>query len=282
MRRKFGPRSRRWFALGVAAATLAVAPSARAYHEGDERIVDETAHTLRDGEMRVGIWEVEYAPAAYAMIGTDTAPWAASFLLHSVVENGHVKFRALKTSPLTLSVVAAAYHAQLDSSGAVLAGSGSLLLVPLSIYASTDVSRDVSLHLGVTYTYADATNLEFDLENAEARTAVAASTVQLHVMGEYRVSRLVAFTLQLHAQPYATKAAVHVSTTDNFGSTVDFVGTAEPVDKTGVAAIASVVFSGRHLNGRIGGGYGAIFLPSMGVMIPITTFQPEIDAYVRF
>lgn len=269
-------------ALPVAAATLAFASRARAYHEGEERIVDATAHTLRAREMRIGIWEIEFGPVAFATIGTDTAPWAASFVLSSVVANGHAKVRLLRTAPLTISVAAAVYHADLHASGLVVSGNGSLLVVPASVFVSSDVSHDVSMHLGVTYAYADAGELDLPLGGSRARTTIAASALQLHAMGEYRVSRVVALTLQMHAQPHATSATVRMRTTSELGGKIDFVGTAAPVDRTAFAAVASVAFSGRHLNARIGGGYGAIFLPSMGVMIPVATILPEIDAYVRF
>jgi len=269
--------------MQVAAATLVVAPSsARAYHEGDERIVDATAHTLRAREVRIGIWELELAPLAFVTLGTDTAPWAASFVFDSVVQNGHVKVRVLRTKPVTISIAAAVYHTQLSESGRVVAGSGSMLLFPTSVFVSSDLSSRVSLHLGVTYAHLDAGDLDLDVGSARARTAISASALQLHAMGEYRVSRVVALTLQLHAQAYASPATVRMTSTDSSGSKVTFAGTIEPVDRTGVAAVAGVAISGKNLNVRIGGGYGAIFLGSMGVTIPIGTFQPQVDAFVRF
>jgi hypothetical protein len=269
-------------ALRAAAITLALATPARAYHEDEERIVDQTAHTLRAGEARIGLWELEYAPVAFATVGTDTAPWAASIVFQSVVANGHVKVRVLHTSLLTVSIGAALYHADVPANGPFLSGSGSLLLVPLSLYASSDLSRRASLHLGATYAYADAGNLEVDVGVYRAHAALAASALQLHAMGEYRLTRVVALTLQIHGQPYSTPATVHTTTTDEFGETIAFSGTVGPVHRTAIAAVASVALSGRHVNARFGGGYGAIFLPSMGVTIPITTFLPEIDVYVRF
>jgi hypothetical protein len=276
--RSLGRRCSKRLALPVAAATIALATPARAYHEGDERIVDQTAHTLRARETRIGLWAVELAPLAFATVGTDTAPWAASFLVHSVVANGHAKVRLLATSPLSISVTAAAYHADLDSAPVVATG-GSLLVVPVSLFVSSDLSRRLSVHLGATYAYADLDG-DLDLRIARAQVAVSASALQVHAMGEYRVSRLVALTLQVHAQAYATPPALRMSTTG--AEKVDFVGTVQGVDRTAVAAVGSVVLSGRHVNFRIGGGYGAIFLSSMGIMIPVTTVLPELDAYVRF
>jgi hypothetical protein len=269
-------------ALRAVATMLALAPNARAYHEDDERIVDQTAHTLRAREARIGLWELEFAPVAFATVGTDTAPWAASVVVRSVVANGHVKVRLFRTSPLTISLGAAVYHADVPRSGPLVSGSGSLWLVPLSLFSSSDLSQDVSLHLGATYAYADAGDLALEVGSYRVRADMAASALQLHAMGEYRLTRVVAFTLQVHGQPQTSRATVRTSATDDYGDKIDFTGTVEPVNRTAVAAVASVAISGRNLNLRFGGGYGAIFLPSMGIAIPIATFLPEIDAYVRF
>jgi hypothetical protein len=241
----------------------------------------QTAHTLRAREARIGIWEIEFGPVAFATVGTDTAPWFASFVLDSVVANGHAKVRLLRTSPITISVAAAVYHTELSASGPIRAASGSLLLVPVSTFVSSDLSPRVSLHLGATY--ANAT-VGGDPESSASRgsTAIAASALQLHAAGEYRVSRVVAFVLRIHGQPYASPATVRTSTIDERGGRLDFLGTVEPVNRTSVAAIAGVSVSGSHLNLRVGLGYGAIFLPSMGIKIPVETVLPEIDAYVRF
>jgi hypothetical protein len=198
------------------------------------------------------------------------------------VENGHVKLRLLRTTPLTLSVAAAVYHTDLSASGRVVSGTGSLLLVPVSGFVSSDLSADLSLHLGVTYAHLDAPDLSLDVGSSRAQTAIAASALQLHAMGEWRATRVVAVTLQVHGQPYATPATVHITGTDSLGQKVGFSGTVAPVDRTALAAVASVAFSGSHFNARVGAGYGALFLPSMGITIPVTTVFPEVDAYVRF
>ena len=286
MTRRRGLRCRlrpQWAVAVLAAlAMLVFARAAHAYHEGDERLVDATAHTLRAREARVGLWELELGIFELATVGTDTAPWAASFLFDSVVANGHVKVRLLHTAPLTMSVAAAVYHTDLSPSGRLVSGNGSLLLVPVSGFVSSDLSSDLSLHLGVTYAHLDAPDLSLDIGSSRAQTAIAASALQLHAMGEWRATRVVALTLQVHGQPYATPAAVHITTTDSAGEKVAFSGTVAPVDRTALAAVASVAFSGRHFNARVGAGYGAIFLPSMGITIPISTVFPEVDAYVRF
>ncbi|MBX3186051.1 MAG: hypothetical protein KF819_03510 [Labilithrix sp.] len=261
---------------------MLAAGRAEAYHEGEERLVDSTAHTLRAREARIGIWDIEYGPVAFATVGTDTAPWIASFFVDSVVVNGHAKVRLLRTEPLTLSVMAAAYHTQLPASGPLVAGGGSLLLVPISVFASSDLTPSASLHLGITY--ADATLGGSPPESSPLResTAIAASALQLHAIGEYRVSRVVAVVVRLHGQAYATPMTFDNSAIDERGKRSQFVGAIEPVNRTNVAAVAGVAVSGSHFNVRVGLGYGALFLPSMGIKLPIETVIPELDAYVRF
>src|SRR5262249_50856225 len=163
--------------------------------------------------------------------------------------------------------------------GALASGRGSLLLTPMSFTLSSDLTRHLSLHLVTTYAHMEFDGAAF-VKLTHTRATIAASAIQLHATVEYRLSRVVALTAQFHAQPYATPLQVQTTGVDIIGDKSDFNGTVVPVEQTAVAASLSAVFSWRHLNSRFGAGYGAIFLPSMGVMIPMTTVFPEIDAYV--
>jgi hypothetical protein len=271
-------------ALAVLAlvVTLTLAPRAHAYHAGDEHIVDGTAHGLRSREVRVGLWQVEAAPVAMLTVGTDTAPWAAGLFLGSVFKNGHAKVRLLGTRPLTLGVTGGVYQASgLRTAGASGGGSGSLWVLPSSMFASSEFSRALSLHVGVTWIYASGTGV---IESALARGPldVAASAMQVHAMGEVRVSRVVALLLIVRAQPWASALTLRTALTDDAGARLAFEGTASLPRATGLAALAAVALSGRHMNVRLGAGYGAIFVPSMSVMLPISSVQPELDFHVRF
>jgi hypothetical protein len=274
-------RCGRLLALFVALAATTLTRGAAAYHTEDERIVDGTAHTLRAREFRVGLWELEFAPFSFVTVGTDNAPWVAGLFLSSVVANGHAKLRILRTSPLTISVGGAAYYCRLRMNDAGKDTNGTLWLVPLSLQLSSDLAKPVSLHAGATYTFGD---LDGDMDPSVYRTRVAIATraLQVHAGIELRASRVVAFLIEGHAQPYSAPATVRSRTTTPFGSSVDFNGTIEPVNRTAVAGTGSIILSGKNVNARFGAGYGAMFLPSMGVTLPITTVIPELDLYVRF
>jgi hypothetical protein len=275
-------RTRAHPVLAVLALGATLATRAHAYHAGDEHIVDGTAHGLRAREVRVGLWQIEVAPVSMLTVGTDTAPWAAGPFLGSVVKNGHAKLRLLGTRPLTLGVTGGVYQASgLRTFGALGGGSGSLWVLPSSMLASSDLTRDLSLHLGVTWIYANGNGI---LESGLARGPlnVAANALQIHAMGELRVSRLVALLVIVRAQPWASALTVRTALTDDLGARLAFEGTASLPRETGLAALGAVALSGRHVNVRLGAGYGALFVPSMSVMIPISTVQPELDIHVRF
>src|SRR4051794_3993368 len=110
---------RAFAALAAASFVIAYAPVANAYHEGDERIIDGTAHTLRAREIRAGLGELELGPTAFATVGTDVEAWAASFVLQALVVNAHAKLRLLHTGPLTVSLYGGAYRAAIPASGPV-------------------------------------------------------------------------------------------------------------------------------------------------------------------
>lgn len=276
------PRLLRPLVLLLALGGTLFSRTASAYHTEDERIVDQTAHTLRAREFRLGLWELEFAPLSFATVGTDNVPWVAGLVMSAPAANGHAKVRLLRTRPVTVSLVAAAYYGRLRVSGAREETTGTLWLLPFSLYLSSDVVGPLSVHLGATYTRGD---LDGDIDPKIYRTSatVATSALQLHAAAELRANRVVAFVLQGHAQPYASPGVVRSRTTSTaVAGSVDFTGTIEPVDRTAVAATASIVLSGKHMNARFGAGYGAVFLPSMGFVLPYTTVLPGLDLYARF
>jgi hypothetical protein len=270
-------------AAAVAAAIVTCAVDASAYHEGDDRIVDETAHTLRPRETRIGLWSIDFAPFGWCMIGTDTLPWAASFFADSLVANGHLKLRVLHTRPLTIALAGAAYHAGIETQDGGDAGHGSLWVVPLTLLFSSDITHALSVHFGTSFAYAD---LDGELARTYYRTVARfrATALELHGMVELRLTRVVALTAEAHAQPYTSVVAVDARSASPAlnNTTVDFAGSVSDLGRSAYLASGAVVLSGKHVNTRLGAGYGAVFLPGVGFALPITTVVPEVDFSVRF
>jgi hypothetical protein len=55
---------------GLFVALTLAAQQASAYHTPRKHITDDTAYTLRDGEIRVGIWKVQYGILDQLSVGT--------------------------------------------------------------------------------------------------------------------------------------------------------------------------------------------------------------------
>jgi len=253
---------------------VTIAGRADAYHEGEERLVDGTAHTLRARETRIGLWDLDFGPVAFATLGTKTAPWLLALFAPAVVPNGFVKLRLLHTRPLTLSAGAAVFHAALPSRA-------SITVVPLSAFASVDLTPRLSLHGGGTYAYAEGDG-EIDLVAARIRADAAASTLQFQAKVEWRVTRGIALTIEGRVQPRTTTARFRATLPETLGVNGSFSGEIAPRDRSAAAGLAAIAFSGRHLNVRAGAGYGAVFLPALGLVLPYTTVLPELDVHVRF
>ena len=65
-----------WRGFLVALALLLGLPEAAlADHTNEVRITTENAHTLRDGEVNLGIWQIEYGLLENLDIGTHLLPW---------------------------------------------------------------------------------------------------------------------------------------------------------------------------------------------------------------
>jgi hypothetical protein len=281
--RRRRPSKRVVAAVASILSTVVPRPAA-AYHEGDERLVDRTGHTLRSREARVGVLQIDLGLLGWLMIGTDTAPWAASFLVRVPVANAHVKVRLLKTSRVAVSAVAAGYRAagiDVGVNARLRLTDGTALVLPASLVASTDISRALSIHAGATYTTIRAT-AELATATASGRASLSANVLLLHAAAELRVTRVVAVVLSGHAQPYATPASLQTTMTMADQASLAFSGTLVTADARGVAGGAALALSGKHVNARIGATYGRTFLPGVEVMIPLVTLMPDADLYVRF
>src|SRR5262245_15069670 len=93
------PRShwRSVLALAAFGAALALPRTAHAFHTPSQRLTDDTADTLEQGGLRVGLFRVEYTLLKDLTVGTYPLPW---FLR---MANLHTKWRYYAGDQLSLS-----------------------------------------------------------------------------------------------------------------------------------------------------------------------------------
>jgi hypothetical protein len=254
---------------------------ARAYHEGNERLIDYTAFTLRAREAQVGLLQLDWAPFGGIQVGTDTLPWAASAVLPVVVPNGHLKIRLFHAGPISAAVKAGIYYASV-SRNEMTGGAGSIYSIPGTLFISTDLPGAFSLHLEGTYARMNATG-EVDVRSLEARGGAIADSLQLGVMLERRFGRVVALTLRGRYQAYASPVKVRtrgaVITGDEARLDADL---SQGFAEQAWAVLGGVALSWSTFNVQLGVGYGAWFLPTLGVVLPWRGVIPDGSMYVRF
>jgi hypothetical protein len=270
-------RSLALFAPLVVAALLA-SRDAAAYHDDDHRLLDHTAHTLDGFEFRIGLWQLDAGISKRVNIGTDTAPYVASFILKRFIPNVHGKVNLYRSPPLTLSLEARFYYAFAGGDGA----NASIAIVPLTAYVSSDLTPDLSLHGEATYTTVGA-SATAHAQSLDAKGAVAVQSFQLGAMLEYRLTRVTALTLRGRLQPVFSPAVVRTTVTRDANTNASVDANLEPRYRGATAAvIGGVAFSWKNINLSLGVGYGSFFVPSLGVVLPGNSILPDGSFDVRF
>lgn len=265
--------------IGALTGTLGLPCAANAYHEGDERIVDWTAHTLRRNEFRLGLLQLEYAPLEWLTVGTDTLPWAAKLFLPIVVPNAHVKLAAPSFGPVTLGAQVGLYYAAISAHDQN--ANGDVFVVPISGYGSVDVAEAWSVHLEGTYTHVWAGG-GVDADDSDAHGGAVTNALQLGTMVEWRISRVVALLARGRIQPYMSS----VSVTGN-GAPDSYdqrkcgrTHRSQPTVAVG-RALGRRIFV-EKLQFRVEAGVGALFLPSLGVTLPYRGPVGDANVFFRF
>jgi hypothetical protein len=133
---------------------------------------------------------IEGSIADQLSLGTDPPAWAARAVLPMVIPNLHAKVKLYEQGSLAVAVWVAGYYASLSSDGRV---SGSLVSVPLSLFASVPLARRWLIHPEATYSFARAFGTG-DLDDADANGAVATRTGIVGALLQFRVTRAMSLT----------------------------------------------------------------------------------------
>lgn len=265
--------------IGALTGTLGLPCAANAYHEGDERIVDRTAHTLRRNEFRLGLLQLEYAPLEWLTVGTDTLPWAAKLFLPIVVPNAHVKLAAPSFGPVTLGAQVGLYYAAISAHDQN--ANGDVFVVPISGYGSVDVAEAWSVHLEGTYTHVWAGG-GVDADDLDAHGGAVTNALQLGTMVEWRISRVVALLARGRIQPYMSSVSVTGNGAPDPTTNVNVDARIAPNQPSPWVALLGGEFSWKNFNFRVEAGVGALFLPSLGVTLPYRGPVGDANVFFRF
>lgn len=240
------------------------------------RLDERTAYTLDGGQLKLGLLAIDYGITDFLTVGTDPPAWAARAVLPTLIPNAHVKVAVMDRRALTLSLRAAGYF--VDLQGADGAG-GTLVAVPLSVFASAPLAPRWVLHGEATYLFAEASGTG-NLDNADLDGAIATRQVQLGGMLEYRLTRVVSLTATGRYQVYSGRLALDgTSEIDPFTS-ARFEAQLEPRVPHPWQALGGAAFIWSRVRLVVGLGYGHYFLPGIGVAIPSRSIVPDFSLAV--
>jgi hypothetical protein len=102
-------------------------------------------------------------------------------------------------------------------------------------------------------------------------------------MLEYRLTRVTALTFRERYQPYFLPAVIRTSVERDPNTTATVEANLEPRYNGGrLAVLGGVAFSWKNVNLSLGVGYGTLFVPSLGVVLPGKSILPDGSFDVRF
>jgi hypothetical protein len=179
--------------------------------------------------------------------------------------------------PFALSLKAAGYYADLKRENS---GSGSLVAVPLSAFASGRLAPRWWLHGEATYLFAHAFGGGGNLDDADLNGAVTTRAAQLGAMLEYRLTPIVSLTAVGRAQVYAGPLVFKGSGSLDQYTTVRIEGEMSPRVVNPWQVVGGIALLWPGVRVVLGAGYGNYFIPGINIAFPDRTIVPDLSVWV--
>ena len=238
----------------------------------------DTAYTLNENELRVGLWSVEYGIFDAWDVGTYILPW--------VIPMGSLYTRwqpwknedwatALKAGVIWLDIAKLA--------GASDSTTAKFWIFPLEAAVSYKINDDLRISLGTIYTQII---LEGAFSDDDLKGAAAVTNLQLTSTFEWRISDVTAMYVRLQYFAYQDTSAQTASTIpiDEYTEVEVIAGAESDVADVphGIWGSLGFDFSWTYFNMRTGLGYGNYMVPGVNFVLPTRLFFPELDFYWRW
>ena len=252
------------------------AASAAPFAGEEARITDQTAYTLRDGELKVGLWAVEYGLFERVDVGTFVLPW---FFQTFSLSGKYEWFRGEDWSIAnTLTLVRFDLQdLNKDSDPVVFA------VVPFEMAASYRFDEDLSLSVEGVFTNI---SVQGSFDGDDIRGAAAVSNAQLAATLLWRWTETWSVLVHGRSLVYQDiEAAANVSYDIDPYTYVEVSGGAssDVVDIEGASSIViSLHWALEVFNLRFGLGYGNWSVPMVNFVMPNKTPILDLDLFWRW
>jgi len=271
------------FLLTLGLVLTCASGPAWSYHNDKELITDDTAYTLRDGELRFGLWRTEYGVLEKLTLGTYNLLW------FGLVPSLSGKYELYSGTDYVLSAKLGYLRVNFNNFFGDLklpgqGGSGTsvtLNVIPFEVMNSYRLSDNWRLHGGFQYT-----PVLLGGEARDSSAGLAVTNLQLVLGATWRWGDVTALQLTSNSLVFQqTSAAVDLTLTtpDNY-TTIRAVGVTKSDAlnfKDANAIVASVLWSWETFNLRMGASLGAWNVPALHFIVPLPFF-PELDMYWRW
>lgn len=275
-------------ALGGALALLS--SSAWADFTPEQRQSDFSAFNMNRNEIRLGLFQEEYAIFDQWAVGTYLAPWIVMPIVQGPIVNFYTKVELLDVVPRTgqrfaVATRATLLYANVDSFEVqgIDEGQFKATILPLSIIGSYVFDKTWTASLEATFVQTWLNGDADSVGATEVAGAAAQRSFQLAAYGEMRLSRHVALNLVMRYAPWVedlrvdSEIEVDASITTQVQASFD-----APTSGTAWLVQPGVTFSWGIFNLQLGVGYGNFFVPSVRVVSAQQTIVPDLDLYFRF
>lgn len=276
-------RARRRHALAlvslVALVALLASRPARAFHDEREHLVDYTAHTLPAGDVRVGLWDVGWAPWGWLTLDTYTWPW-----LKKVV-NLSAKLRVWGDADWTLS--AKLGYLTLDVHDVVSkADPVRFHVIPVELAVSRRLGPTWEVSAAGVYTPIVQKG-SYDAGDVEG--AAGYTNTQLTLAVSFRLNeRWALFVRSRHLVKLQLSGKVTNTVRVDPYTTIETQADAATDDLAGLGfpqtfqVVPGFAYSREVFNLEVGLGYGHWHIPGANVFLPVRSVVPQIDLYWRW
>jgi len=274
------PRRRHLAALVALAAFLALRPApARAFHDEREHVVDYTAHTMAAGDLRVGVWDVGWAPWGWLTLDTYTWPWLKK------IANASAKFRIWGDDAWTLGAKLGFLTVNLHDLSSE-ADPVRFHVIPVEVAVSRRFGPEWELSVAGVYTPI----VQKGTYDASAFHGAAGYTnTQLTLALEWRLNeRWALFVRSRHLVKLQVSGKVVTTVTVDPYTSIETQASGASGDLAGMGfpqtfqVVPGFAWSRAVFNLEVGLGYGHVHVPGVNVFVPVRWLAPQLDVYWRW
>lgn len=274
-------RARRRHALALVVVLVALLPAgpARAFHDEREHLTDYTAHTMAAGDVRVGLWDVAWAPWGWLTFDTYTWPWLKK------VANLSAKFRLWGDADWTVG--AKLGYVTLDVHDLVKkADPVRFHVIPVELAVSRRLGPAWEVSATAVYTPIVQKG-SYDAGDVEG--AAGYTNTQLTLALSFRLNeRWALFVRSRHLVKLQLSGKVTNTVQVDPYTTVETQADAASDDLAGLGfpqtfqVVPGFAYSREVFNLELGLGYGHWHLPGANVFLAVRSVVPQVDLYWRW